>query len=592
MSATTKRAVILTRVSTEDQVDGTSLGDQVRLCEALIEARGWSFTGKIYEDAGVSGTVENRPALTEALRDAARGEYDVLVALNLSRLARKLHISAKVIDDLAELDVAFVSVQEAFIDTSTSAGRGLAGVFSSFAQMDRDSIVEKTARGQRAKGQAGQWPGGHPPFGWRLEGFKRTAHPVPDEREREVLREAYRLLVTQRLNAYQVSERLNDAGLTPRHAKTWNPESLRRILANDTLTSGVVVWGSVPQGQGGLYPRSHKTKVKRDGTPKWGEPIRLQLPEPPLTQSEHRAILRALANRSRRGQASSPVSRPLTGQVFGDCGKPYYGVTIKGKTPVMRCTGHRGRPSLPKCTCKQVAWAPLEARVWAAVSEFLTNPARLEQMARQYLELPAEPGDGVQDLNMVAVVDKQIAKLETAQANAARELILAENPAPIRAALAQVEQDLAGLRERREGYRALVTSSHERGEALRDLAALAERARGNLDQMTEEQRREVYRILRVRVEIAEIKSGADRVARPGSLSISGVLDPRMWGDEGQDGGSTGGNRYGGPRPLPSSPAPTGGVVPSTPANGEDRPREQSYSLPPFEWSIEADRPAA
>lgn len=62
MNATkTKRAVILTRVSTEDQVDGTSLADQERLCRSLIEARDWEFTDAVYEDAGVSGTVENRP---------------------------------------------------------------------------------------------------------------------------------------------------------------------------------------------------------------------------------------------------------------------------------------------------------------------------------------------------------------------------------------------------------------------------------------------------------------------------------------------------------------------------------------------------
>lgn len=572
MSATkTKRASILTRVSTEDQVDGTSLADQVRLCQSLIEARGWSFTGKVYEDAGVSGTVENRPALTEALRDAAGGEFEVLVALNLSRLSRKQWISAKAIDDLAELDVAFVSVQESFIDTTTGAGRAMAGVFSSFAQMDRDSIVEKTARGQRAKGHAGLWPGGHPPFGWRLEGHKRDARPVPDEREREVLREAYRLLVTHRLNAFQVAARLNDAGLGPRRAQTWNPESLRRVLANETLATGVVMWGAPAPGQGGYLQRSHKTKVKRDGTPKYGDPIRVELPDPPLSPAEHKSIMRALARRSNRDQVASPVSRPLTGQVFGACGQAYYGVTIKGKAPVMRCTGRRHSLGDAKCSCKQVAWEPLEARVWAAVSEFLSDPARLEQMARQYLELPAEAGDGSQDATLLAAVERQIAKLETAQANAARELILAENPAPIRAALAQVEQDLAGLRERREGYRALAVSVQEQGEALRDLAALAERARGNLARMGEDQRREVYRILRVRVQMTgDVLTDERRVAHPEGLTVSGILDPRLWGDEGQEGGSAGGNRDGGPRPLPSFPAPSGGAVPSTSANGEDR----------------------
>ncbi len=552
---TAKRASILIRVSTEDQVDGTSLADQERLCRSLIEARGWGFTGRVYADEGVSGTVENRPALTEALRDAAKGEFEVLVALNMTRLSRKLHISAKVIDDLAELDVAFVSVQESFIDTTTSAGRAMAGVFSSFAQMDRDAIVEKTARGQRAKGEAGLWPGGHPPFGWRLEGHKRTAQPMPDERERQVLIEAYRQLVTQRLNAFQVAARLNDAGLKPRKADAWNPESLRRVLANETLTSGVLTWGA--PSSGGLYPRSHKTKVKRDGTPRYGEPIRIELPEPPFTASQHRAIVRALASRSNRGKAASPISRPLTGQVFGACGRPYYGVTIKGKAPVMRCTGRRHLAGDTKCTCTQVAWEPLESRVWAAVVGFLSDPARLEAMARQYLELPAEVGDGTQDVTLLAAVERQIEKLERAQANAARELLLADNPAPIREALSQVERDLEGLRERSQGYRALASSAQAKGEALRDLAALAERARGNLDRLTEDQRRQVYEILRIRVQMTgEIRADAHRVAHPEGLSVSGVLDPRLWGEEGRGGGSGGGNGDSGPRPMPSFSAPS------------------------------------
>src|SRR5690606_4296298 len=142
----------------------------------------------------------------------------------------------------------------------------------------------------------------------------------------------------------------------------------------------------------------------------------------------------------------------------------------------------------------------------------------------------------------LAAVERQIEKLERAQANAARELLLADNPAPIREALAQVERDLEGLRERREGYRALASSAHAKGEALRDLAALAERACGNLDRLTEDQRRQVYEILRIKVQMTgEIKADAHRVAHPEGLSVSGVLDPRLWGDEGRGGGSGGGN---------------------------------------------------
>ena len=171
------------------------------------------------------------------------------------------------------------------------------------------------------------------------------------------------------------------------------------------------MWGAAAQGQSGIYPRSHKTKVRRDGTPKYGDPIRIELAEPPFTPAEHRFITRALARRSNRGNAAQAVSRPLTGQVYGECGMPYYGVTIKGKPAVMRCTGRRHLRGDEKCTCKQVAHEPLEVRVWEAVSGFLTDSARLEAMARQYLELPADSGDGVEDSTSLSAVERQIAKL-------------------------------------------------------------------------------------------------------------------------------------------------------------------------------------
>ena len=51
------RAVFYARVSTADQVEGTSLETQRKICEAAIKAQGMALIDQ-YVDAGASGAVD------------------------------------------------------------------------------------------------------------------------------------------------------------------------------------------------------------------------------------------------------------------------------------------------------------------------------------------------------------------------------------------------------------------------------------------------------------------------------------------------------------------------------------------------------
>ena len=74
------RAAVYARVSTEEQVDGTSLDEQVRLCTAEIERQGWSLIPEhIYIDAGISGADPNRPAWRKLLAAAESREVEAVV---------------------------------------------------------------------------------------------------------------------------------------------------------------------------------------------------------------------------------------------------------------------------------------------------------------------------------------------------------------------------------------------------------------------------------------------------------------------------------------------------------------------------------
>jgi DNA invertase Pin-like site-specific DNA recombinase len=110
------RAAIYARVSTTDQ----QVDNQRLEISRYVNARGW--TAKEYIDIGVSGAKDRRPALDQMLADAKRRKFDVVVCWRLDRLGRNLKHLITLLDELAALGVAFVSLSEG-IDATTPAGK-------------------------------------------------------------------------------------------------------------------------------------------------------------------------------------------------------------------------------------------------------------------------------------------------------------------------------------------------------------------------------------------------------------------------------------------------------------------------------------
>src|SRR6202163_825158 len=121
------RAAIYARVSTFEQEPENQLQELRRYCEL----RGW--TAQEYVDRGVSGAKDRRPALDELLADAKRRRVDVPVVWRLDRLGRNLRHLILLLDELAAVGVAFVSLNEG-IDTATPAGRLQLHILGAIAQ--------------------------------------------------------------------------------------------------------------------------------------------------------------------------------------------------------------------------------------------------------------------------------------------------------------------------------------------------------------------------------------------------------------------------------------------------------------------------
>jgi DNA invertase Pin-like site-specific DNA recombinase len=111
----------------------------------------------IYEDMA-SGKKDDRPGLAACLKALRSG--DTLIVWKLDRLGRNLRHLVNTVHDLISQEVGFkvITGQGASIDTTTSSGKLVFGIFAALAEFERDLISERTKAGlaaARARGHFG-----------------------------------------------------------------------------------------------------------------------------------------------------------------------------------------------------------------------------------------------------------------------------------------------------------------------------------------------------------------------------------------------------------------------------------------------------
>lgn len=105
-----------------------------------------------------SGRATERPGLAKALEIARAG--DALVVWKLDRIGRSLAHVVGLVSDLQKQGIG-LKVLTGDVDTTTTTGRLVFGIFATLAEFERDLIHERTMAGlaaARARGRAGGRP--------------------------------------------------------------------------------------------------------------------------------------------------------------------------------------------------------------------------------------------------------------------------------------------------------------------------------------------------------------------------------------------------------------------------------------------------
>src|ERR1700736_6105596 len=169
-----KRAVLYLRVSTLDQ---TTVNQKRELRD--VAGRVGCEIVHVYKDHGISGAKgrDKRPAFDRMCRDAAKRQFDMVMAWSVDRLGRSLQDLVGFLSELHALRIDLFLHQQG-LDRPAPGGKAMFQMMGVFAEFER-SIIQERVRAGLARARSEGKKLGRPPIAPELEARIRKALNEP-----------------------------------------------------------------------------------------------------------------------------------------------------------------------------------------------------------------------------------------------------------------------------------------------------------------------------------------------------------------------------------------------------------------------------
>ena len=246
------------RISSGVQLeDGHSIERQIYLAKRVAKIKGLEYIEMLEGDKGVGSSKKYRPTFQDILARIESGEIQYIWYLDKTRWSRGGETGSKLegIEDLyvtnQYLKPYKVKVFEGENGTERRfddpESRLVDQIQSIFAQMESDKIRHRSVTGKRFVGEKfgseGRFMGGTANFGFSHEKKKW----VENKDESKVVKELFKRFERGH-KIKDLKNWLDAESVRPRRAKTWNLETLRKMLSNEIYT-GVYVWTDKDTGK-------------------------------------------------------------------------------------------------------------------------------------------------------------------------------------------------------------------------------------------------------------------------------------------------------------------------------------------------------
>ncbi|MEK4086303.1 recombinase family protein [Psychrobacillus sp. FSL K6-1415] len=221
------KVALYVRVSTEEQAEeGYSIEGQIKVLTDHCNKNNYTIS-KIYKDEGISGKSTDRLGLQNLISDCSNGSFQKVLVWKISRISRKQLDFLNIIEVFKNNNIVFFSLSEA-IDGSTPTGTAMLQMMGTFAELERNQIVENVKLGMNQRAREGKWNGG------ALLGYKsENKRLIIVENESIIVRRIFQWYVAGK--GYKaIAHQLNKEGFKTKRKKDFSITSIRTILLNPT----------------------------------------------------------------------------------------------------------------------------------------------------------------------------------------------------------------------------------------------------------------------------------------------------------------------------------------------------------------------
>ncbi|MFC0212441.1 recombinase family protein [Paenibacillus chartarius] len=423
---------IYVRVSTDGQLDNTSIEGQIELCKKkAFEKGGFDSNIRIYPEVRSGGDIDTRVELSKLRQDVANGLVTTVICTSPDRFSRDLADKLIVCRELEKNNAELIFTDTDFPDTEE--GKLYFNMMSSIASYELSLIRKRTIRGRlrKVKNDKKIMPMRVAPFGYDKD---ENGQLIPNRTEHRYVQMIYEWYVLEKLTLRQIGERLYGK-VKPKRGESpnWSASSISKIL-----TSEIYI--------GKYYYNRRQTKKIR-GLTKGGKPKKtysfrdssewLTIDVQPLVDIElwKLAQIQREKNDTNKHVGNRKYEYLLKSLLkCGHCGRTFDATTSKGakdketgiigKSRRYRCPNtvpKKYGPDVVKCIVPSLNAEQIEDYIWSQVIQVITDPEKFVTRIRG-------KGDdsiaGVRE-NLI-LLEKQLKKKEFALENIERSFFEAE----------------------------------------------------------------------------------------------------------------------------------------------------------------------
>jgi len=220
------------RVSTGNQKEEKTIAIQEQALKEYAEKNNIELA-RIFKDDGVSGGLEDRPALAEMfdyLELEENQNIEGVIIFKLDRLARDVRIQENLIYDLQEKrNKKIISLKEPDLDSKDITRVLMRQMLGAIAEYEKGVIAMRLKAGRMNKIKNGGFAGGGVALGYRPV----DKQLIIAEEDAKTIKTIFYLKRYKRMSLSGIAKKFNEENIKTARGGLWYAGTIRYILNND-----------------------------------------------------------------------------------------------------------------------------------------------------------------------------------------------------------------------------------------------------------------------------------------------------------------------------------------------------------------------